>query len=583
MPLQGGDLAGVSSTKARPSVSKPIQAVVPEPVAAKGLWQSIDDVPSNFTYIDFHEINAAGYEDVAALIHAEGKRVLLINPKSASSPKTFELVSRLRQLNWEYRRQPSSQELVKMLHDSYQHKATEAQEALTRSDLEHMAAEIIEDGLARRASDVHIEVRHSGFSSIFYRIYGHRVLAKNITFNTGYALASIFYDVMADNSSKAVKWQDDKPLDTVINYTARSGQQIQIRFASAPIYPSGSFQIVMRLLVMDTQAAIDLPKIGYTDAQRAAIDEMLVGSQGLVLLVGPTNSGKSTSMQAMTKRIMDMRGPSIKVETIEDPVEYLIPGAAQMPVGINASFNHLLKSTLRHDPDVLGVGEIRDHESAEAVKNIVLAGRKVLATLHVYEALAAFSRLHEIGVPQDVLYMKGFVSGIIYQRLLPRLCECSIPWDQALDENLLDPGLVERVQRTLVVADHNISVRNPVGCPACKDHFPGYKGRTVCAEIVQPDERMLDALRRGNQEEVRNLWLGRNDLNTGFGVSALSHALLLMSQGAVDPRDVESQVAIIRQQQAPSASTHHTAPVLPTASRRTSDEGNLLSVLYERD
>jgi len=124
-------------------------------------------------------------------------------------------------------------------------------------------------------------------------------LARNISVETGFALAGIYYDVMADNMSKEVKWQHDKALDTVINHTTADGKLVQVRFASSPIYPSGSFQIVMRLLVMDSSSATPLSRIGYTEQQESVIEEMLVGSQGLVLLVGPTNSGKSTSMQAM--------------------------------------------------------------------------------------------------------------------------------------------------------------------------------------------------------------------------------------------------------------------------------------------
>jgi len=354
---------------------------------------------------------------------------------------------------------------------------------------------------------------------------------------------------MADNSSKEVKWQYDKALDTVINYQSEAGQMVQLRFASSPIYPDKSFQIVLRILVMDSKNAISLQKVGYTDPQSSIIEEMLVGSQGLVLLVGPTNSGKSTSMQAMAKRIMQMRGPTIKVETIEDPVEYIISGAAQMPVGPNAAFNDLLKATLRHDPDVLMVGEIRDAVSADAVKNIVLAGRKVLATLHVYEAMAAFQDLRRSVYPKIVLYMKGFIEGVVYQRLLPVLCSCAIPWEDALSAGMIDEGVAQRVQRTFLVSEHNLRVHNSEGCELCRSHLPGYKGRTVCAEIVRPDERMLDALRRGDQESARAQWLSQTFLNTGFGNSALGHALLLMSQGLVDARDVESQVSIIKSPQ----------------------------------
>jgi type II secretory ATPase GspE/PulE/Tfp pilus assembly ATPase PilB-like protein len=240
-----------------------------------------------------------------------------------------------------------------------------------------------------------------------------------------------------------------------------------------------------------------------------------------------------------------LRGKTIKIESIEDPVEYLIEGASQMAVSSRVNFGELLKATLRHDPDVLMVGEIRDRESATTIESMVLAGRKVFATLHAFEALAVPQRLMKIGVTEDVLYMNNFLSGVIYQRLLPVLCpHCSIPWTAAVQKKLVNEDLVGRVHQP--IPDYSlIRVHNSVGCEHCRGRAPGYKGRTVVAEIVRPDDAMLSHLRSGNQQLVREYWLD-SPSDTGFGVTALGHALSLMVKGIVGPLDVESQVGIIQ-------------------------------------
>jgi type II secretory ATPase GspE/PulE/Tfp pilus assembly ATPase PilB-like protein len=201
---------------------------------------------------------------------------------------------------------------------------------------------------------------------------------------------------------------------------------------------------------------------------------------------------------------------------------------------------------LRHDPDVLLVGEVRDAESAESIKNIVLAGRKVLATLHAYDAMAAWSRLTQIGVPADVLFMSGFVSGIIYQRLLPKLCQhCALDYETLRDQGKLPAPLVERIERVFMMGSSRLKLHNPDGCPHCKSGAPGYKGRVVCAEYVVPDQLMLDALREGRHQAAKNQWMAMPS-DTGFGATAIAHALMMMAEGLVDPRDVESQVGVIR-------------------------------------
>ena len=142
--------------------------------------------------------------------------------------------------------------------------------------------------------------------------------------------------------------------------------------------------------------------------------------------------------------------------------------------------------------------------------------------------------------------MSGFISGIIYQRLLPKLCQhCALDYETVRDQGKLPAALVERIERVFMMGSAQLKLHNPEGCDHCRTGAPGYKGRVVCAEYVVPDQTMLDTLREGRHQVAKNQWMATPS-DTGFGATAIGHALMLMAQGLVDPRDVESQVGVIR-------------------------------------
>ena len=331
----------------------------------------------------------------------------------------------------------------------------------------------------------------------------------------------------------------------------------------APVFFGADFStenvsIVIRLLKMvapKNEADYAFDRLGYTDDQAKSITDMLVGIQGLVLLVGPTNSGKSTSMRTFVRTIQTRPGnSSIKVLTVEDPVEYVIQGASQIGVSRDREdlkeagesvFQSFLKATLRQDPDVVIIGEIRDNETAVVVKDLVLSGRKIISTLHAFSSFAAFPRLREIGVPPSVLYMDNFISGVIYQRLVPVLCpNCRVPILSARDSGVVDERLFERLSRIVDLSVDEIYIKNKIGCDKCS--MTGIVGRTVCAEVVVPDKILLGYLKEDNFSEAEKYWKNLVNGNSEFGNTALAHAISKMKQGILDPHHVESQVGILK-------------------------------------
>ena len=409
---------------------------------------------------------------------------------------------------------------------------------------EQLARELIDAALAARASDLHIETR-GDHATVHFRIDGRRRLHRHIGREAAHALGVVLYAVQADAGSKDVIWDPQQVLDGVIEHRSDDGAAVQLRFSSAPIFPSGNFHIVLRLLRLDSGAP-SLPELGYTSRQLDELQALTSGLSGLVLMCGPTNSGKSTTLQAMLRSLHAAHGDGIKILTVEDPVEYLVPGACQISVarrrGSSVSpFAAALRGLLRQDPDVVMIGEVRDRESAEVARDLVLSGRKVLTTLHTYSAPWAFVRLRELGLPLELLTMPGFVSGIVYQRLVPRLCaHCAVPLGSAT-YGALAGGLRRRLHRALAGQLDHVRLRGP-GCPHCGGQ--GVTGRVVCAEMLLPDPMLLELLAQQRHTQVMSHWREREAQHEGLP-TALAHALARLVQGEVDPRDVESQVGLL--------------------------------------
>ena len=435
--------------------------------------------------------------------------------------------------------------------------------AVDATDTERLARTLLQQAVELGASDLHIETRTS-HADVYARINGLRQRIASIGMEAAVSVGRVLYTVHADSTSKEEAWDPTIVQDAVIEYRMPDGLPVQLRFSSGPIYPAGNFHIVIRVLKMNQRQALPLEDMGYSRSMARSMDVMLSGARGLVLLAGPTNSGKSTSMQALIGRVYARRGSDIKIITAEDPVEYIIPGACQMGVpakrrtqmaaGGGSMFTSLLKGTLRQDADVVMVGEIRDTDSAAVVKDLVLTGRKVFTTLHAYGGVQAFVRLREIGVPWDVLTTPGFVSGVIYQRLLPVLCpHCAIPVMNAA--HAVPGDVLARLEQVADMVEDKVRVRGE-GCEACRN--TGYVGRTVCAETIIPDGTFLRLLASGELQMAEQYWMeeGRRvaalraqDAEPGereaTWPTALGHAITKMRAGVVDPADVEAHVELL--------------------------------------
>jgi len=252
-----------------------------------------------------------------------------------------------------------------------------------------------------------------------------------------------------------------------------AGRAVDVRVSTMP---SGHGErVVLRLL--DKQAGrLDLEQLGMSAKDLEAVTRIIQRPHGIVLVTGPTGSGKTTSLYAMLTRLNQR---STNIMTVEDPIEYYLDGVSQTQVQtkIDMSFARGLRAILRQDPDIVMVGEIRDLETAEIAVQASLTGHLVLSTLHTNSAIGAVMRLRDMGL--EPFLLASSLSGVLAQRLVRRLCaQCKRPYSASTAE-CADLGRSVDEPPTLFA---------PVGCTQCG--HSGYQGRTAIFEVVEMDERM---------------------------------------------------------------------------------------------
>ena len=266
------------------------------------------------------------------------------------------------------------------------------------------------------------------------------------------------------------------PQDGRIRLSVR-GQEVDFRVSTIPSLTGES--VVLRVL---DRAAVefDFVKLGLPDDVRQALERVFDLPNGMVLVTGPTGSGKTTTLYT---GLLKLNSTVRNIITVEDPVEYQLAGINQIQVKpqIGLNFATLLRSILRHDPDVIMIGEIRDLETAQIAVQAALTGHLVLSTVHTNSAAATVTRLRDMGV-EDYL-LSATLKGVLAQRLVRRLCpKCKIPEPAA-------PIMIERFGLDrLVPPGQEISLYRSAGCPECRD--TGYRGRRAIAELLVPTQEI---------------------------------------------------------------------------------------------
>ncbi|MEP0068924.1 GspE/PulE family protein [Pyruvatibacter sp.] len=273
------------------------------------------------------------------------------------------------------------------------------------------------------------------------------------------------------------------PQDGRLDLAVR-GQTVDVRVSVLPSVRGES--VVLRLLNRGA-VALDFESLGIEGDQKDRFVEVLDRPHGILLVTGPTGSGKTTTLYAGLEHI---KQPSFKILTAEDPVEYRLDGVVQTQVKpqVGLTFASLLRSFLRHDPDVIMVGEIRDVETARIAAQAALTGHLVLSTLHTNDAASAITRLMDMGV-EDYL-LTATINGIVGQRLLRRLCP------HCRETYVPDAELVGRLGlRDVAPGGGDLKLARPAGCNACNG--TGYHGRMAVMEVLPVTTPIQQSIMRG--------------------------------------------------------------------------------------
>lgn len=342
-----------------------------------------------------------------------------------------------------------------------------------------LVSEIIQKALDKQASDIHIEPQATA-TAVRIRVDGVLRELENVPRGVQNSLVSRIKILSDMDIGERRTPQDGRFM------VALGQRKVDIRVSSLPTQYGE--KVVMRLL--DASAPIlSLAELGFSAELADRLTQVLALPQGMLLVTGPTGSGKSTTLYSA---LNILRKPAVNIVTVEDPVEYALPGVNQVHVNTRAglTFASCLRSILRQDPNVIMIGEIRDLETAEIATKAAQTGHMVLSTLHTNDSISALARLLDLGIPEYLI--ASSVTGILAQRLLRKLCECHI-------EKQVTPDLAGQLAAAGWLRPPD-RIPWPQGCSQC-DHT-GYRGRVGIYEFLFFDDPIRSILRSGYKPDL---------------------------------------------------------------------------------
>ncbi len=351
----------------------------------------------------------------------------------------------------------------------------ESRDRVESAPIVKLATQIIENAFRMEATDIHIEPFEK-YTQIRVRVNGDLVVLMNVSSNVQNQLATRLKLISGMNIAEKRIPQDGRFSQTV------DGIPLDVRVSSLPMVHGE--KIVIRILSTGAIKTRGLHELGMSDYNLRLFQSMIKCPHGVILVTGPTGSGKSTTLYAALGAIAR---PEVNVVTVEDPVEKQMEGINQCQINVKSgmTFPAALRSILRQDPDVIMIGEMRDGETAEIGIRAAITGHLVLSTLHTNDAASTIVRLVDMGIPAYMV--ASSLIGVVAQRLVKVLCpKCRKQRMSTAEEN------------ELMHIDHSVPIYDAVGCNECGG---GYRGRTAIHEIIQCSGNISTLIANGASTE----------------------------------------------------------------------------------
>ncbi|MEW5842740.1 MAG: GspE/PulE family protein [Bacteroidota bacterium] len=355
---------------------------------------------------------------------------------------------------------------------------------INKSALINLVEASLVEGVRKGVSDIHLIPKSGNKTEIHFRLDGKLMLWHT---QEG-TLPEAVMAVVKDRSKGLDRFERERAQDGFIQREI-DGHIIRFRVSVLPTVGTelkNKFESIVIRILDDRKVIRDLGKLGLTGYANTAFVKAISQPQGMIILTGPTGSGKSTTLIAALYQVIN---PTKNVLTVEDPVEYVIEGARQLKIGIKMNFEQAIRSILRHDPDIVLVGEMRDKETAETAIKLANTGHLTFSTLHTNDAPSAVARLFKMGVePFLIAYA---INIIVAQRLIRKLCDNCKKKIVNLEEHILPSGLDIKDW-----AGHDIY--DAVGCEKC--NHTGYKGRMAIHEALYFTKEIRRLIVRAGEE-----------------------------------------------------------------------------------
>ncbi len=389
---------------------------------------------------------------------------------------------------------PPENEFLKMIEEAGEEISVEVDDTslneeeldaeINKSALINLIEGALVEGVRRGVSDIHLVPKSSTRTEIHFRIDG-KLQLWHVQENT---LPEAVMAVVKDRSKGMDRFEREKAQDGFIQREI-DGHIIRFRVSVLPMVGTelkNKFESIVIRILDDRKVIKDLSKLGLVGYAQSAFVKAINQPQGMVILTGPTGSGKSTTLVAALYQVIN---PTKNVLTVEDPVEYVIEGARQLKIGHKMNFEQAIRAILRHDPDIVLVGEMRDKETAETAIKLANTGHLTFSTLHTNDAPSAVARLYKMGVePFLIAYA---INIIVAQRLIRKLCDCKkrvTSFDEAFFKNA---GLnIDEWKQ--------YEIYEPGGCPKCNN--TGYKGRLAIHEALYFTKKIREIIVKSGEE-----------------------------------------------------------------------------------